>query len=242
MPLLPRLLSRAGSFFRRVRAIRRTHQTDDPDRLLEFFEPPSPGDIFKPLQKRAELRGLYARVRALRPAAVLEIGTNNGGTLFLFCRAADPTATVISVDLPGGLFGSGYPLLKVPYFRAFGSRRQRVVLLRLDSHAPRTLERVRRALRGRPLDFLFIDGDHTYDGVRQDFETYGPLVRPGGLIAFHDILPTTTGVGGEVPRFWAEVKSRYECDELIEDPNQGMMGVGLVRVPESGVGPVRGAP
>jgi len=173
---------------------------------------------------------------------VLEIGTNNGGTLFLFCRAADPAATVISVDLPGGLFGGGYSVLRVPYFRAFGSPRQRVVLLRMDSHAPRTADRVRRALGGRPLDFLFIDGDHTYGGVRQDFETYGPMVRPGGLVAFHDILPTATGVGGEVPKFWTEVKGQYESEELVEDPGQGMMGIGLIRVPEAGVEPARGAP
>jgi predicted O-methyltransferase YrrM len=39
------------------------------------------------------------------------------------------------------------------------------------------------------LDFLFIDGDHTYEGVKQDFEMYTPLVRKGGLVAMHDIVP-----------------------------------------------------
>jgi len=38
-------------------------------------------------------------------------------------------------------------------------------------------------------DFLFIDGDHTYEGVEGDFEMYSPLVRRGGIIAFHDIVP-----------------------------------------------------
>src|SRR5437879_2471049 len=62
MSLLPRVLSRAGSFVHRFRAIRRTRGIADPDRLLDFFEPPSPGAIFKPLQKRTEIRELFRRV------------------------------------------------------------------------------------------------------------------------------------------------------------------------------------
>ena len=33
------------------------------------------------------------------------------------------------------------------------------------------------------IDFLFLDGDHSYEGVRRDFENYAPLVRPGGIVA-----------------------------------------------------------
>lgn len=39
-----------------------------------------------------------------------------------------------------------------------------------------------------PYDLLFVDADHSFDGVKLDHETYGPLVRPGGVIAFHDSL------------------------------------------------------
>ena len=52
---------------------------------------------------------------------------------------------------------------------------------------PTRRSRARAAPRGEPLDLLFIDGDHSYDGVRADFELYGRLVRPGGLIALHDV-------------------------------------------------------
>jgi predicted O-methyltransferase YrrM len=221
----------------RHRAIRGTGQWDDPDRLWEFFEPPSLGAIFRPLQNRAEATELYKRVRSLRPRTVLEIGTNNGGTLFLLCRAAAPGATVISLDLPLGRFGGGYSILKIPYFKAFASDRQRVELLRADSHDPAALSRVRRALGRRPLDFLFIDGDHSYAGVRQDFYTFGPLVRRDGLIALHDILPAPEEIGGGVPRFWSEIKSSYGGEELVHDRSQGKMGIGLIRVAEAGVTP-----
>ena len=43
------------------------------------------------------------------------------------------------------------------------------------------------AASGEPaIDFVFIDGDHSYDGLRQDWEAWSGLVAAGGLIALHD--------------------------------------------------------
>ncbi len=42
--------------------------------------------------------------------------------------------------------------------------------------------------RGAPIRVLFIDADHSYEGVRADFETWWPHVSPGGLIIFHDYM------------------------------------------------------
>ncbi len=41
-------------------------------------------------------------------------------------------------------------------------------------------------------DFIFIDGDHTYDAVKQDFFQWFPLLQQGGIIAFHDSAPVTS--------------------------------------------------
>ncbi|HWI53962.1 MAG TPA: class I SAM-dependent methyltransferase [Symbiobacteriaceae bacterium] len=38
----------------------------------------------------------------------------------------------------------------------------------------------------KPISLLFIDGDHSYDGARADYERFSPHVVPGGIIAFHD--------------------------------------------------------
>lgn len=38
-----------------------------------------------------------------------------------------------------------------------------------------------------PLDFLFIDGNHEYEAVKKDFFDWTPLVKPGGVVAFHDV-------------------------------------------------------
>lgn len=181
---------------------------------------------FRPLQIKEEIAGLFEIVKALEPAAVCEIGAAGCGTTFLFARAAAPGALVVSIDLE----------LEEARRRAsalFAREGQRVVCLRADSHRPETAAEVERLLAGRPLDFLFIDGDHSYEGVRLDFETYAPLVRPGGLIAFHDIVPVAEGdvrhtVGG-VPRFWRELKARYpSAREIVAAPRQSAFGIGLV--------------
>ena len=39
-----------------------------------------------------------------------------------------------------------------------------------------------------PIDLLFIDGNHDYEAVLQDYEQWSPLVKPGGMIAFHDVV------------------------------------------------------
>jgi len=62
----------------------------------------------RPAQVYEEILGLAEIVAELKPRRVLEIGTAGDGTLFVWCRLASDDATVISVDLPGGLFG-GYP-------------------------------------------------------------------------------------------------------------------------------------
>jgi predicted O-methyltransferase YrrM len=59
---------------------------------------------------------------------------------------------------------------------------------------------------GRPVRMLLIDADHSYDGVRSDFETWAPHVAPGGLIVFHDyLMPDVTrfvdNVVGDDQRF-----------------------------------------
>jgi predicted O-methyltransferase YrrM len=61
-----------------------------------------------------------------------------------------------------------------------------VVLINGNSHYEETKTSLKNVLRERPIDVLFIDGDHSWDGCKQDFDMYGELVRSGGIIAIHD--------------------------------------------------------
>jgi predicted O-methyltransferase YrrM len=92
------------------------------------------------------------------------------------------------------------------------------------------LDRAKVALKNQHLDYLFIDGDHRYEGVKRDFEMYGPLVRKGGLIAFHDIVEGPFDAVGGVPQFWREVKPQYRHREIINDPLQGGFGIGILHM------------
>jgi predicted O-methyltransferase YrrM len=168
------------------------------------------------MQKVAELAPLLALLTRQRPRAVVEIGTYRGGCLYAFCRVAAPDASVVSVDLPGGLFGGGYDEDELVAIRGYALPGQTLHLLARDSQEDSTRDAVAGALEDRPVDFLMIDGDHRYEAVRRDFELYSQLVRPGGLIAFHDILPHPQAPLSEVDRFWQEVNSGYRHLELVD--------------------------
>ena len=181
----------------------------------------------QPSQVRDEIVPLLKMLEKSRPRYLLEIGTARGGTLFLFTKVASPNATVISVDLPGGEFGSGYSVTKIGYYKSFATRNEKIHLLREDSHLPRTLNMVKNLLDGHGLDFLFIDGDHRYLGVKSDFEMYSPLVKSGGLIALHDICKDLVQ-SCKVNDYWNEIKDRYDSREIVKDPDQGWAGIGVI--------------
>jgi predicted O-methyltransferase YrrM len=184
----------------------------------------------RPMQSQFEIGELYQAVRERRPKVVLEIGTCHGGTLYLWCQAADPNATIISIDLPEGDFGGGYPDCRAQFYQSFATGAQAIHLLRADSHSTGTSGQIQKLLAGRTIDFLFIDGDHSYAGVKQDFELYSQLLSKDGLIALHDIAPRPDEPRIEVWKFWRELKQRVpEAKEWLDPtPNGRCIGIGLL--------------
>lgn len=178
-----------------------------------------------PWQIPSEFEAFAKIVAERRPKSILEIGTLHGGMLFVLCRLADPSATIISSDLTETFSRHN----RRPLMRLFPRNGQSLHLLRADSHAASTLAQVGKLL-SEPLDLLFIDGDHSYGGARKDFEMYGPLVSSGGLIAFHDIVEHHDKNHCDVMRLWDELKPRYRYQELIEDPKQDRCGIGILYV------------
>lgn len=185
------------------------------------------GNALMPLQNEHELRTLLALLEQERPRTVVEIGSYNGGSLFLWSRIAAPDAALVAVDVTDRILGGASP--RAHLCRSFAQRAQTVTtLFGRDSHHPATRREVERALGGRKIDFLFIDGDHTYAGVAADFELYGDLVGDGGLIAFHDIAHETTAGFIEVARFWEDFRRTHTTDEIIGDGTP-RCGIGLFR-------------
>ena len=184
--------------------------------------------FLNPLQVKSEAIRFLEAAEKLKPRYVLEIGTAQGGNFFLLARSAARDATLISLDLPGGPLGGGYSQWKTHVYRRLTLPGQKAFFLRADSHSHTSLEDVKRVLNGNELDLLFIDGDHSYDGVKQDYLMYSPLVRRGGLIAFHDIIPNVVPEC-TVDRFWTELSQKVPVEEFVENRNQGRMGIGIVR-------------
>ena len=107
---------------------------------------------------------------------VLEIGSAEGGSFYLWCRLF--SGKKISVDQPEANFG-GIGLRRAQKRnREFKSWSPNVTAVLADSHALRTRERVAKALGDEQVDFLFIDGDHTLAGVRHDYFIYGSSSDP----------------------------------------------------------------
>jgi predicted O-methyltransferase YrrM len=201
------------------------HEWKSVDDAMDFVFTAGHG-LIRPSQVRSELLAFAHLVRELQPRRVVEIGTGMGGTLYLWCQLAHPNATLVSVDLPGGIHGGGYPTWKTAVYRRFTRPGQRLHLLRGDSHAPALRDQVRALVDG-PVDLLFLDGDHTFGGVKRDFTLYAPLVRQGGIIGLHDICVHPPEAECEVHRFWNEVKTGARWTEFIEDPAQGWAGIGV---------------
>jgi len=182
-----------------------------------------------PMQIKEEFEKLLEVFKNKQPKIILEIGTANGGSLFCLCKLAPNDALIISIDLPEGKFGGGYPEFKTPVYKLFKKDDQKLMLLREDSHLPETFKKIKDILNEQQIDFLFIDGDHEYGGVKNDFEMYLPLVKKGGVIAFHDITPLgLKELTGGVPIFWKEIKNNYQFEEFIKDQKQVGFGIGCL--------------
>ena len=202
----------------------------DQEKFIDFVFTGYRG-LMKPLQNKLEIARLVNIVKDKSPGTILEIGTSGGGTLALFCHASGQETHVISIDLPYGRFGGGYPVWKRPLYKAFARNGQKLWLMQEDSHDEETLFKVKKILSGRQADFLFIDGDHTYEGVKKDFELYAGLVPKGGIIALHDIVQHSPLSGCDVIRFWKEIKGSYRHAEIIDgDGLSGFGGIGVLYV------------
>lgn len=210
-------------FAGRIKAL----STQDVESLVNFMYECG-FNLITPAQVKAEITGLGRIMIEHKPKNILEIGTANGGSLFLFCQLADPAAKIVSLDLPWGNFGGGYPLWKKPLYRSFVKGLQKLYLIRADSHKAESLARIESILQEEKLDFLFIDGDHTYEGVKHDFELYSPLVRSGGIIAMHDICRHHDFSETQVEKFWEEIKDGQQYQELVVDRNQKWAGIGVI--------------
>lgn len=176
------------------------------DNMLNFIQELKDKKLIQQIPSEfAEFMGI---VQNLKPITILEIGVAKGGTSQCFSKVCENLVSICISDY--------IPLANQTYFRR-------------NSHDPATLGKMTRALKGKVVDVLFIDGDHCYDGVKKDYELYGPLVRSGGLIAFHDIVKSKwhESRNNGVPKLWDELKKSNSI-EICHDENKKECGIGVL--------------
>lgn len=188
-------------------------------------------DSFGAYQKEPEFGTLLALVEQREPKVVVEIGSGQGGSAWAWSKVGS-VRKLICIDKPDGNWGgAGEDRIKSTLqYVANHAPWVKVSLLTGNSQSQSCLSSLESLLDGDGIDFLFIDGDHSYEGVKTDFLTYSPLVNKPGLIAFHDICEHAVETGCEVKRFWDEVKESgipaEDYSEFISEPlHWGGIGV-----------------
>ena len=156
---------------------------------------------------------MFGLARNMPAHKIVEIGRYKGGTTLLLAAAMPPDGDFWSIDLakkearmPEYMNRSYDDMLSEQLHRL---EFEHVHLLVGDS---RTIE-----VDTGEVDLVFIDGDHTYEGVKNDFERFGRRVRVGGAVVFDDAFSTAYFKGhvDEVGRLIREICAEDEF-ELVQ--------------------------
>lgn len=127
----------------------------------------------------------------------VEIGVYEGSSAAVLCEVLDPGAELHLID-PFGEHGWALP---AGWGATEGASRRVVDRARRRHHGPQVTWHVdySAAVAARwqgPVDLVFIDGDHSEDGVRADWDGWNGFVEPGGAVVFHDARLTQDGGRG----------------------------------------------
>ena len=182
-----------------------------------------------------------ALVEALEPATVVELGVEYGDSYLAFCQT-----------VAAGGRGGRTKCFAVDTWRGdahTGNYQEAVYQTVVAGNAPyagfstlmrTTFDEARGSFGDGSVDLLHIDGLHTYEAVRQDFETWLPKVSSRGVVLFHDTAERSRDFG--VWRLWGEVSGRYLSCEFGFGHGLGVLLVGgeVPVVVKELVGAVRG--
>lgn len=172
----------------------------------------------------------YLAVDLLRPSSLVELGTHSGNSYLAFCqavRAIDLSCRCVAIDTWQGDEHALHYDDEV--YRSLRSRHDPLYdgfsrLLRS------TFDQAVDSFADGSIDLLHIDGLHTYDAVRHDFETWLPKLSDRAVVLLHDTAVRDRGFG--VSTFFEELGTRFPCFDFQHSHGLGVVAVGS-KVPAS---------
>ncbi len=163
-------------------------------------------------------------VDVMRPRVIVELGTERAVSFAAMCHAVAALAipaTCYAVDTWQGDAHTGrYDDSIYQDVKAFNDAHYGGFSTLLRCTFDEALDRFQPG----SIDLLHIDGLHTYEAVRHDFETWLPKVSDRGVILFHDTAIRTGDFG--VWRLWAELQQRYPSFSFDHSAGLGVLAVG----------------
>lgn len=163
-------------------------------------------------------------VEALQPRRLVELGTYAGFSYLVFCqavrRAALDTACFAIDTWEGDDHGGRYGPKVLRRLRRVHDRKyggfSRLIRSTFDGANPDFAD--------RSIDLLHIDGFHTYEAVKHDFEAWLPKLSDRAVVLFHDTNVRKADFG--VFRLWEELQTQFPSFEFRHGFGLGVLGVG----------------
>jgi Methyltransferase domain len=162
----------------------------------------------------------YDLVALLRPATMVELGTDQGESYFAFCQSALENKTgsrCFAIDTWRGDEQAGQ--YDETTFRQVDAH-NRAHYAELSTLMRCTFDDALRNFHNASIDLFHLDGLHSETAVRHDLENWLPKLRPGGVLLLHDVLVRNRDFG--VWKVWKELSERGRCWTFAEGPGLGL--------------------